>query len=120
LGAPFDEIKAAAVEADADGFIVSLPQGYDTPVGEVGALLSGGQRQCIAIARALIRRAPVLVLNEATSALDAESERKIVETIHHLRKNHTILMITHSLPAIRPDIALRVENGRVTVMEGAG
>jgi len=111
-GAPFDDIKAAAVEADADGFILSLPQGYDTPVGEVGALLSGGQRQRIAIARALIRRAPVLVLDEATSALDAESEKEILDTIHHLRNNHTILMITHNLAAVRPDVTYSIEGGR--------
>jgi len=116
-GASFDEIKAAAAEADADGFIMSFPQGYDTPVGEVGALLSGGQRQRIAIARALIRRAPVLVLDEATSALDADSEREILDTIHHLRKNHTILMITHNLAAVRPDVTFRVEDGRVVVQE---
>ena len=112
-GCTFDEIKAAAVEANADGFIKSLPQGYDTPVGEIGGSLSGGQRQRIAIARALIRRSPVLVFDEATSALDAESEREVVETIHQLRKNHTILLITHNLPAISPDVTFRIEDGRV-------
>ena len=113
----FEEIKAAAIEADADEFIAALPQGYDTPVGEVGGLLSGGQRQRIAIARALIRRSPVLVLDEATSALDAESEREVNRTISHLRKDHTILMITHNLPAIEPDVVFHIENGRVEVRE---
>lgn len=112
-GASLDMIKAAAAEADADGFITALPQGYDTPVGEVGGLLSGGQRQRIAFARALIRRSPVLILDEATSALDAESEREIIETINHLRKNHTILMITHNISAIQPDITYRLDNNMV-------
>jgi len=112
-GASPDEIKVAAVEADADGFISALPQGYDTPVGEVGASLSGGQRQRIAIARALIRRAPVLVFDEPTSALDAESGREVNSTITSLREFHTILMITHHLPAIHPDVTFRVEDGKV-------
>jgi ABC-type multidrug transport system fused ATPase/permease subunit len=112
-GAAPEEIKAAAVEADADGFISALPQGYDTPVGEAGASLSGGQRQRIAIARALIRRSPVLVFDEATSALDAESERELVSTIDHLRNNHTILMITHNIEAIKPDAVFTVEDGAV-------
>ena len=115
-GCSFDEVKAAAIEADADGFINSLPQGYDTPVGEVGGLLSGGQKQRIAIARALIRRSPVLVFDEATSALDAESEREVVETINHLRKNHTILLITHNVSAIQPDITFRIKDGRVSAI----
>ena len=112
-GCSLDEIKAAAVEANADGFIQSLPQGYDTPVGEVGGLLSGGQRQRIAIARALIRRSPVLVFDEATSALDAGSEREVVDTINNLRNNHTILLITHNVSAIQPDVTFRIENGCV-------
>ena len=115
-GASFEMIKAAAVEADADGFITALPQGYDTPAGEVGGKLSGGQRQRIAFARALIRRSPVLILDEATSALDAESEREVVETINHLRKNHTIMMITHNLPAIKPDLTFSLENGAIAVL----
>jgi len=112
-GCSLDDIKSAATQANADGFIQSLPQGYDTPVGEVGGLLSGGQRQRIAIARALIRRSPVLVFDEATSALDAASEREIIETINNLRKNHTILLITHNVSAIQPDITFRIEDGRV-------
>ena len=90
---------------------MELPEGYDTTVGEAGGSLSGGQRQRIAIARALLRRAPVLVLDEVTSALDAASEQEIVETIHNLRKNHTILLITHNLPAIKPDITYKCQDG---------
>ena len=107
------DIKAAAIEANADEFIMSLPQGYDTVVGEAGASLSGGQRQRISIARALVRRAPILVFDEVTSALDADSEREIIETINRLRGKHTILMITHNLQAIDPDIIYVVESGKV-------
>jgi len=85
-------------------------------VGEVGGSLSGGQRQRIAIARALIRRAPILVLDEATSALDPTSEREIIETINNLRANHTILLITHNLPAVNPDVTYRIENGDVVAV----
>jgi len=118
-GATFDEIKAAAAEANADGFIMELPDGYNTSVGETGGSLSGGQRQRIAIARALLRRAPVLVLDEATSALDAASEREIVETIHNLRANHTILLVTHNLSAIDPDVTYRIEDGLLIAASGS-
>ena len=113
-GCSLDEIKAAAIEANADEFINALPNGYDTPVGEVGGSLSGGQRQRIAIARALIRRSPVLVFDEATSALDAGSEREVVDTINQLRKSHTILLITHNVSAISPDVIFRIEDGCVS------
>jgi ABC-type multidrug transport system fused ATPase/permease subunit len=108
-GASFEEIKSAAAEADADGFVSALPQGYDTPVGEAGASLSGGQRQRIAIARALIRRSPVLVFDEATSALDSASEQEIAATIDSLKSNHTILMVTHNINAIKPDVVINLE-----------
>jgi ABC-type multidrug transport system fused ATPase/permease subunit len=107
--ASIEEIKSAAAEADADGFISALPQGYDTPVGEAGASLSGGQRQRIAIARALIRRSPVLVFDEATSALDSASEQEIAATIDNLKANHTILMVTHNINAIKPDVVINLE-----------
>ncbi|MCL2811579.1 MAG: ABC transporter ATP-binding protein/permease [Clostridia bacterium] len=115
-GATIEEVKAAAAEADSDTFIMALPQGYDTPVGEVGGMLSGGQRQRIAIARALIRRSPVLVFDEATSALDAKSEGEVIATINRLRANHTILMATHNLASIEPDVTFRVEDGGVGVV----
>ncbi|MCL2544628.1 MAG: ABC transporter ATP-binding protein/permease [Clostridia bacterium] len=114
-GATPEEVRAAAAEADADGFICALPQGYDTPVGEVGGMLSGGQRQRIAIARALMRRSPILVFDEATSALDKQSEQEVVATIDRLRAKHTVLMATHNIASIRPDITFRVENGSVAV-----
>jgi len=92
-----EDITAAAKQAFAHDFIESLDEKYDTPCGERGASLSGGQKQRIAIARALVKGAPILVFDEATSALDAESEGAVMETIHALRKSHTILITTHNL-----------------------
>ncbi|MDR1705433.1 MAG: ABC transporter ATP-binding protein/permease, partial [Clostridiales bacterium] len=91
-----EEIEEAAKRAAAHEFICALPQGYDTPVGEKGSALSGGQKQRIAIARALCRKAPVLVFDEAASALDAETERAIMETVTELGRDHTVLIITHN------------------------
>ncbi len=109
-----EEIRQAAAEAGADGFISALPDGYDTACGEGGAFLSGGQKQRIAIARALVRRAPVLVFDEATSALDAESERLIMDTIRRLGKNHTILMTSHNLrEVIEADRIVVMDSGRI-------
>ena len=98
LGDPAVTPEAAAEAArlaDVDGFIRSLPQGYDTPVSEGGASLSGGQRQRIAIARALARPAPVVLLDEATSALDAVSERAVADTLARLRGERTLLIVAH-------------------------
>ena len=94
------QIIEAAKLAFADEFIQELPAGYNTGCGEKGSLLSGGQKQRIAIARALIKGSPVLVFDEVTSALDATSEQKIMESIEFLRSNHTILMITHNLDTV--------------------
>jgi len=113
-GATPEEVKAAAVEADADGFISAFPQGYDTPAGELGGSLSGGQRQRIAIARALLRGAPVLVFDEATSALDQASETEVTATINRLRGGRTVLMATHNLAVLSPDRVYRAEGGRIT------
>jgi len=107
-------IKEAAIRASADGFINELPEGYDTPCGEKGSSLSGGQKQRIAIARALCRKAPVLVFDEATSSLDAESERSIMETIEDLRNDHTILITTHNLHNIvNADKIIVLDNGLI-------
>ena len=92
-----EEIEIAAKRAAAHDFILEQENGYETACGEKGASLSGGQKQRIAIARALVRKAPVLVFDEATSALDTESAREIMETIHELRTDHTVLMVTHNL-----------------------
>ncbi|WP_243791073.1 ABC transporter ATP-binding protein [Saccharopolyspora gloriosae] len=89
------EIVAAAREADADEFVRALPEGYDTMLGERGALLSGGQRRRIAIARAVLRRTPVLVLDEPTNGLDAESKRKVIAPLRNLARTRTTILISH-------------------------
>lgn len=96
-----DEVIKAAKAANAHDFIISLPQGYDTPVGERGGLLSGGQRQRITIARALLKNAPILILDEATSALDAVSERLVQDALNHLMKGRTTLVIAHRLSTVQ-------------------
>jgi ABC-type multidrug transport system fused ATPase/permease subunit len=97
LGATDAEIRAAAAGARLEAWIDSLPAGYDTLLGERGARMSGGQRQRLAIARALLRDPAILVLDEATSALDAETEAGIVETLAHVAKGRTTVSITHRL-----------------------
>ena len=99
--ATHEEIVAAAKLANADEFIARMPHGYDTPVGERGATLSGGQRQRIGIARALIRNAPILILDEPTAALDTESERLVIEALERLMKGRTVITIAHRLSTIR-------------------
>ena len=96
-----DEVVAAAVDAHADEFIRTLPQGYDTFVGERGALLSGGQKQRVALARAFLRNAPILILDEATSALDSQSEQLIQEALKKLMVGKTVLIIAHRFSTIR-------------------
>lgn len=94
-GAGREEVIAAAKAANAHEFIMKLPDGYDTVLGERGNTLSGGERQRIAIARAIIRNTPIMILDEATSALDNESESLVQEAIKRLRQDRTILMIAH-------------------------
>ncbi len=114
LDASDAEIVAAAKAAHAHDFIVGFPGGYDTPVGEHGMQLSGGQRQRISIARALIKNAPIILLDEATAALDSESERHVQEAIAELCKGRTTLVIAHRLSTImHADCILVVENGLV-------
>ena len=100
-GASREEIVAAAKSAHAHEFIEKLPQGYDTIVGERGALLSGGQKQRIAIARAFLRHAPILILDEATSALDSDSEAAVQNALRQLVQGKTVLIIAHRFSTIR-------------------
>jgi ATP-binding cassette subfamily B protein len=112
LDATEAEIVAAAKAAHAHDFIMSFPQGYDTPVGEHGMQLSGGQRQRIEIARALIKDAPIILLDEATASLDSESERHVQEALAELCKGRTTLVIAHRLSTImHADRILVIENG---------
>jgi subfamily B ATP-binding cassette protein MsbA len=94
------EIEAAARAAHAHDFILAMPQGYDTQIGENGIRLSGGQRQRLAIARAILKDAPVLILDEATSALDSESERQVQAALEELMKGRTTLVIAHRLSTV--------------------
>jgi ABC-type multidrug transport system fused ATPase/permease subunit len=101
-----------------DQFVMSLPDGVDTVVGERGVRLSGGQRQRLGIARALYRNPPVLVLDEATSSLDEETERGVMEAVEALHGEKTIIVIAHRLSTIRYcDWVYRMDRGRV-VQEG--
>ncbi len=114
LGASEDEIIAAAKAAGAHDFIMELPQGYDTQVGQRGVRLSGGQRQRLAIARAMLRNAPILLLDEATSALDTESERHVQAALARLTQNRTTLVIAHRLSTvISADVIHVIDRGRL-------
>jgi ATP-binding cassette subfamily B protein len=113
-----DEVRDAAAEAQALGFIEALPGGFETPLGEKARSLSGGQRQRLAIARALIRNAPILLLDEATSALDAENERLVQEALERAMTGRTTLVIAHRLATVlRADRIVVLDEGRV-VEEG--
>lgn len=108
------EVEEAARKAFAHDFIISMPEGYDTEVGERGDLLSGGQRQRIAIARAFLKNAPILILDEATSALDTESEAAVQTALAELVKGRTTLIIAHRFSTIRiADRILVFKDGRI-------
>jgi subfamily B ATP-binding cassette protein MsbA len=112
------EIVAAAQLANADEFIAKMPDGYHTMVGERGLTLSGGQRQRIGIARAIIRNAPILILDEPTAALDTESEKLVMEALERLMKGRTVLTIAHRLSTIREAHKIIVLKDGVVAEEG--
>lgn len=113
-GATAEEIAEAARRANIDTFIKSLPQGYDTVVGERGSRLSGGQKQRVAIARVFLKNPKILILDEATSALDNESEEAVQESLEELARGRTTIIIAHRLSTIKhADEIATVEHGRV-------
>ena len=110
-----EEVRAAARNALAEEFIERMPQGYDTIIGERGIKMSGGQRQRLAIARALLKNAPILILDEATSHLDSESEILVQRALQTLMTNRTVIVIAHRLSTIRrADKIVVMDQGRIT------
>lgn len=123
-----EEIKAAAEKARCHEFIVKLPKGYDTPVGEGGCTLSGGEKQRISIARALLKNAPVVLLDEATASLDPENETEVQKAINELTEGRTVIVIAHRLKTVRTaDQICVLDRGRLaergthqTLLEAGG
>ena len=113
--ASLEEVRAAAKEAQIDDFIMSLPDGYDTKVGSFGSRFSGGEKQRIAIARAILKNAPILILDEATSASDPENQMEIDKAIQNLCKGKTVIVVAHRLSALKLcDRVAVVENHTIT------
>ena len=113
-GATDQEVRAAAEAANCGEFIRRLPQGYDTPIGENGAKLSGGERQRISIARALLKNAPIVLLDEATASLDVENETKVQGALSRLLAGKTVLVIAHRMRTVAgADHIVVLENGHV-------
>ena len=112
--ASMDEVVEAAKKASCHDFIMALPDGYETVIGEGGATLSGGEKQRIAIARAIMKDAPIIILDEATANIDPENEKELTEAIENLTKKKTIIMIAHRLKTVRnADQILVVDKGRI-------
>ena len=116
--ATLEEVRAAAKAARCDDFIMALPEGYDTLVQEGGNNLSGGEKQRISIARAILKDAPIIILDETTSALDTENEHEVLAAIEELTENKTVIMIAHRIKTVeKADHIIAIENGRI-VQEG--
>ena len=112
--APMGKVMKAAKKARCHDFIMKLPQGYDTVIGEAGGSLSGGERQRISIARAMMKNAPIIILDEATANVDPENEKELMEAIEELTDKKTIIMIAHRLKTVRyADQILVVDKGRI-------
>ena len=113
-GATDEEVRAAAKAANCDEFVERLPQGYDTPIGENGAKLSGGERQRISIARALLKDAPIVLLDEATASLDVENESAVQTALSRLLQGKTVLVIAHRMRTVAgADHIVVLEDGHV-------
>ncbi len=117
-GASHDEVVAAAKRACCHGFIEELPQGYDTVVGEGGSSLSGGQKQRISIARALLKDAPIVVLDEATASVDPENEQLIQQAIGQLTAGKTVVVIAHRLATVEASDQILVVDGGTVAQRG--
>ena len=112
--APMEKVIAAAKKACCHDFISALPQGYDTVIGEGGASLSGGEKQRISIARAIMKDSPIIILDEATANVDPENERDLMEAIRELTKEKTVIMIAHRLKTVRnADQIIVIDKGRI-------
>lgn len=119
-GATRDEVRRAARAADADAFISALPDGYDTRVGQRGRLFSGGQRQRLSLARALLRDSPVIVLDEPTTGLDPDTARRVLAPLRDAARDRTVVIVTHDPVALEiADRTIRLEDGRVVGRPGA-
>jgi ABC-type multidrug transport system fused ATPase/permease subunit len=111
---PFEKVQDAAGRAEAEDFIVRLPQGYDTVIGEDGVTLSGGQRQRLALARAQLREAPIVILDEPTSSLDVKTESQVWRNVEALLQGKTAIVVAHRLStARRADRIVVLEGGQI-------
>lgn len=109
-----EEVKAAARLANCEEFINRLPRGYDTPIGENGATLSGGERQRLSIARAFLKNAPIIILDEIAASLDVDNEKKIQESLNHLTKKKTVIIISHRMKSVENvDKIVVIDQGKV-------